>query len=225
MLSRCHAALIPATSQVGTCSSTATWQSLSVALKPVMPSSLVTARAFNWHISLVTARPYCLLSSTWSHNFFSSSGCLAFWSRNAWQLLFFSISSVYLFFFFVPVSNTTFAHIILSSRCTVFNVFCFNNYPNLFFRRERAITRSYSHSLFNTWFALHSTWRDHLFRGGAVPTLFQIMRAPQFFFAKFCKKYARNIRVYTVCYVLKCLIQELYSSCIQCFMRSYHHKL
>ena len=33
---------------------------------------------------------------------------------------------------------------------------------------------------------------------GAVPTLFQIIRTPQFFFAKFRKKYARNIRVYTV---------------------------
>ena len=38
--------------------------------------------------------------------------------------------------------------------------------------------------------------------GGAVPTLFQIMHAPQFFFAKFQKKYAWNIRVYTVYKIL-----------------------
>ena len=40
---------------VGARSPAITWQRYSVALKPVMPSSLVTARAFNWHISLVTA--------------------------------------------------------------------------------------------------------------------------------------------------------------------------
>ena len=33
--------------------------------------------------------------------------------------------------------------------------------------------------------------------GGAVPILFQIMCAPQFFFTKFRKKYAWNINVYT----------------------------
>ena len=96
--------------------------------------------------------------------------------------------------------NTTFTHIILSSRCTVSNVFCFFDYLKLFFCCERAITRSCSHSLLNMWFALHSLTRVGiiLFGGGAVPTLFQIMRAHQFFFAKLRKKYARNIRVYTV---------------------------
>ena len=43
-----------------------------------------------------------------------------------------------------------------------------------------------------------NAWRVHLFRGGAVPTLIQILRIPQFFFAKFRKKYAWIIRVYTV---------------------------
>ena len=47
-------------------------------------------------------------------------------------------------------------------------------------------------------------WRDHLFGGGAIPTLFQIMHAPQFFFAKFQKKYARNIRIYTVTLHFRC---------------------
>ena len=51
---------IPTTSQVDTRSLAATWQRCSVALKPVMPSYLVTARAFNWHISLVTVHLYCL---------------------------------------------------------------------------------------------------------------------------------------------------------------------
>ena len=49
--------------------------------------------------------------------------------------------------------------------------------------------------------SLLNTSRDHLFRGGAVPTLFQILRAPQFFLAKFRKKYARIIRVYTVSFL------------------------
>ena len=85
----------------------------------------------------------------------------------------------------------------LPSRCTVVNVFCFFDYPKIFFYRERAITRSCSHS---TWFALHSYMRVEiiLFGGRAVPTFFQIMREPQFFFAKFRKKYAWNIRVYMV---------------------------
>ena len=79
--------------------------------------------------------------------FFSNSGCLAFWLRNAQRLLFFSLSRI---LFFLPVTNTTFAHIILSSRCTVSNVFCFFNYPKLFFRHEPTITRSCSHRLLNT---------------------------------------------------------------------------
>ena len=68
----------------------------SVALKLVVPSSLVIARAFNWHISLVTAYLYCLLSSTYSHGLFSSSGCLALWPRNDQQLL---LSKSHFFFF------------------------------------------------------------------------------------------------------------------------------
>ena len=159
--------------------------------------SLVIARASNWHIALLTAHPYCIIYRSRNRTaFFSSSGCLAFWLWNARQLLFFSSRIL----FFAPVMNTTFAHIIFSSRCTVSNVFCFFDYPKHFFCREWAITRSCSHSLFNTWFALHSLMRDGiiLFGGGAVPTLFQIVCTPQFFFTKFWKKYAQNICVYTV---------------------------
>ena len=59
-----------------------------------------------------------------------------------------------------------------------------------FFCRERAMRRSCSRSLLNTWFTLHSLMHNGiiLFGGGAVPILFQIMWAPQFFFAKFQKK-------------------------------------
>ena len=67
-------------------------------------------------------------------------------------LLFFSLSRV---LFFVPVTNITFAHIILSSLCPFSNVFCFFNYPKLFFRRERDLV-----AILNTWFALYSLTRD-----------------------------------------------------------------
>ena len=125
MVGHCHA-----TSQIGTSLLAATWQRRSVALKPVMPSSLATARAFNWHISLVTAHLYCLLSSTQLHSLSSSFGCLAFWPWNAQHLLFVSVSRV---LFFATVTNTTFTHIILSSLCTISKVFCLFNYPKLFF--------------------------------------------------------------------------------------------
>ena len=46
--------------------------------------------------------------------------------------------------------------------------------------------------------SLLNAWRDHLFWGRAVPTLFKILRTPQFFFAKFQEKYVWNIHVYTV---------------------------
>ena len=92
--------------------------------------------------------------------------------------------------------NTTFAYIVRSSSCMVSNFFRFFSYSKLFFCHERVITRSCSNSLLNMWFT--HMWRDHLFGGGAVPTLFQIMHSPQFLFAKFRKKYARNIRVYMV---------------------------
>ena len=61
IVGHCHAAPFPATSQVGTRLPAATWRRRSIALKPVMHCSLVIARAFNWHISLLTAHPYCLL--------------------------------------------------------------------------------------------------------------------------------------------------------------------
>ena len=131
--------------------------------------------------------------------FSSSLGCLAFFPRNVRRLglLFFSVSRN---LFLAPVTYITFSHIILSSRCTISNVYCFFDYPKLFLCRERAITRSCSHSPLNTSFALHSLTRDGiiLFGGGALRTLFQIMRTPQFFFAKFRKKYVRNIHLYMV---------------------------
>ena len=67
--------------------------------------------------------------------------------------------------------------------------------------------------------SLLNAWRDHLFRGGAVPTLIPILRAPQFFFAKFRKKYARIIRVYTVyvSYITTAIIPITYNVC-----RDYH---
>ena len=55
---RCYTSLavatpFPATSQVGTRLPAATWHRCSIALKSVMHCSLVIARAFNWHISLL----------------------------------------------------------------------------------------------------------------------------------------------------------------------------
>ena len=47
---------------------------------------------------------------------------------------------------------------LLSSCCTVLNVFCFFNYPKLFFRRVRVITDLVA--ILNTWFAFHSLMRD-----------------------------------------------------------------
>ena len=155
MVGRCHAVPIPATSQIGTSLPPATWQRCSVALKPVMPGSLVTARAFNWHISLVTAHLYCLLSSTEWHSLSSSSGCLTFWPWNARRLLLVSLSRI---LFFAPVyfrSHHTF------SRYMVSNVFYFN-YPKLYFCREWTIKRSCSHNLLNTWFALLFLMHDGL---------------------------------------------------------------
>ena len=110
-------------------------------------------------------------------------------------------------FVFAQVTNTTFTHIILSSHSTVSNVFCFFNYPKLFFCCERAITRSCSHSQLNTWFTLHSlkcywshmNWGDNnasimgsFVRGGAV------MRAPHFSLLNSEKKNVWNICLYTI---------------------------
>ena len=98
-------------------------------------------------------------------------------------------------------------------RCMVSNVFCFFNYPKLSFCCEWAITRSCSHSLLNTWFTLHSStcywyhtnWDDNnasitgsFVGSAAVPTLFQILRAAQLFFAKFQKKCVEYLLIYSI---------------------------
>ena len=157
IIGHCLAVPFPTTSQVSTRLPAATWHRRSIALKPVMHCSLVIGRAFNWHISLLYNCAFLLY-------FIVHAIAQPFFKLQMPLFLVAKCPTITILlkshFIFCANHEYNFRSHRSSSRCMISNVFCFLRYPKLFFCRERAIPRSCSNSLLNTWFALHSLTRD-----------------------------------------------------------------